>query len=73
MKYRREKDGDWVWPVMEKYRLMCCDCGLVHDVEFVVTEVDGKPAVAFRARRNNRATAASRRKRAVVRTPRAAG
>jgi len=54
----------------------CCDCGLVHDVEFRVIRItkqfrDGgyeweecdpkKFRVHFKARRNNRSTAAIRR------------
>lgn len=67
---------DWVRPLMAGYRMACCDCGLVHDMQFQVikrgrtfpdgswegTEVDGdKFRVAFRARRNKRATAQVRR------------
>jgi len=36
---------------------MCCDCHLVHDLDFRI--VDGE--VEFRATRNNRATSAARR------------
>lgn len=72
------EDGwsDWQYPVMKSYKMACCDCGLVHDMEFEVHEVgrtrkDGnfiakllkakKYRVAFRARRNNRSSAAMRR------------
>ena len=72
------EDGwcDWVQPVMEKYRMQCCDCGLVHDMQFGVLrkgadlpggswkakELDPeKYRVQFRARRNNRATAQTKR------------
>ncbi len=44
-------------PVGEIYRLACCDCGLIHDVVFVIEE--GKLAMA--AKRNNRATAQRRK------------
>jgi hypothetical protein len=50
---------DWVSPEMTGYRWACCDCGLVHDLEFRVA-ADG---VWFRARRNKRSTAAKRRRR----------
>ena len=35
------KDGwcDWDTPVMKGYRMACCDCDLVHEVEFRVLEV----------------------------------
>lgn len=66
----------WVPPLMKGYRLGCCDCSLVHDMEFITVKVirclpDGgweykeldpaKYRVLFRARRNNRSTAAMRR------------
>jgi hypothetical protein len=55
------KDGwsRWVYPVMDGYKLACCDCGLVHDMQFRVT--DEYDRVEFRVRRNNRSTAAVRR------------
>lgn len=54
-----DTDGwtEWILP-RQDYRLRCCDCRLVHDVEFRVA--DGM--VWWRVRRNERATAASRRK-----------
>lgn len=49
----------WVLPIMEGYKISCCDCGLVHDMEFRVTgEYD---RVEFRLRRNNRSTGQVRR------------
>lgn len=68
---------DWQSPVMSGYRMGCCDCGLVHDMEFRVVrvtrtlmdgswsyrEVDGAIyRVMMRAKRNNRSTSALRRK-----------
>ena len=59
----------WICP-SAKYRLACCDCGLVHDLQFrIVTRgrasklhFDGRNTqVQFRVRRNNRSTAAIRR------------
>jgi hypothetical protein len=47
---------DWIRPVPAGYRACCCDCGLVHEIEFRVA--DGiEPSVEFRVRRHNRATA----------------
>lgn len=64
---------------MKGYRIGCCDCGSVHDMDFSVVKVlkhneDGtwehgapldptKYRVLFRAKRNNRSTAAMRRKK----------
>ena len=45
-------------PIGEKYRLFCCDCGLVHDVVFILE--DGK--LWMTAVRNNKSTGQRRRK-----------
>jgi hypothetical protein len=66
--------SEWVQPKHDAYKLTCCGCGLVHDMEFRVVK-DGKDKttvgidsitkglVIFRARRNVRSTAAIRRYR----------
>lgn len=41
-KMKKIKDGDWVYPEMSGFKLKCCDCGLIHDVDFAV--VDEKDA-----------------------------
>jgi len=79
---RHEAGGDgwseWDQPVMRGYRMCCCDCGLVHDMEFIAFEVTkrfpngsyemkelpiDRYQVRLRARRNNRSTAQVRRHR----------
>lgn len=55
--YEEVEDGEWLAFARSGHRIACCDCGLVHDVEFAVTA--GK--VEMRFTRNNRATAARRR------------
>lgn len=54
------EDGwsDWVYPT-KNFREFCCTCGLSHDIEYKITD-DGW--IAFRAKVNNRATAAVRRR-----------
>jgi len=76
------EDGwtQWIPPIMRGYRLKCCDCGLVHEMDFAVVEAtpskggrfDHGPAldpekfrVLFRARR-----VTTRLKRTGRRTPR---
>jgi hypothetical protein len=59
-RYTRPKDDEWVQPVRRGYKLCCCDCGLVHEMDFRIYH--GR--VQFRARRNNRSTALVRRWRA---------
>ncbi len=61
-RFRREianEDGwsDWIRP-LPNYRMACCDCSLVHTMDFD-TDVDGH--VIFRAKRNERSTAQMRR------------
>lgn len=72
MKYRTLTQRDtksftpWVTPA-RKYKLVCCDCGLVHDMEFMVRLKGRKTLdrrtgqIKFRVRRNTRATAGIRR------------
>jgi hypothetical protein len=57
MTYDKPKSGEWVQPVEDGHKLCCCDCGLVHTMDFRV--VDGR--AQFRVFRNNRATAQVRR------------
>jgi hypothetical protein len=50
--YLKPKAGEWVQPVRKGYRLACCDCGLVHTLDFRVS--NGR--AQFRAFRNERST-----------------
>lgn len=67
---------DWETPVMEGYKMACCDCGLVHEVDFGVLEIEehlpngdwkavelpkDKYRVQMRMKRNNRSTGQMRR------------
>lgn len=36
--------SEWQQPIMKGYRMECCDCGLVHEVEFRVFRVEERPA-----------------------------
>lgn len=47
----------WVQPVRKGYKLCCCDCGLVHDMDFRIKD----NRIQFRVARNNRSTAMVRR------------
>ena len=55
--YRQPKPGEWIEPIRRGYRMMCCDCGLVHEMDFRVS----CGVVQFRVYRHERATAAARR------------
>ena len=74
MRYKIHKLNDAGWTEWfspkhghgeNNYKLACCDCGLVHDLQFRIkmANVDGrlKNSVFMRARRNNRATGQKRR------------
>jgi hypothetical protein len=52
------KYGEWTRPRLRNFREQCCDCGLIHRLDFRI--VDGR--IEFRTRRDDRATAAARRR-----------
>lgn len=63
-RFRREVEGDdgwsdWIHP-LPGYKMACCDCGLVHNLEFDINDLG---QVIFRASRNVRSTAQMRRHR----------
>ena len=57
--YDKPKAGEWVLPVADGYQMECCDCGLVHTIDFRV--IDGR--AQMRMRRDRRATQMKRRYR----------
>ena len=58
-RYTQIKDGEWFAPTVSDWRMQCCDCGLVHRVNFRID--DGR--VLMQAFRDARKTAAVRRAR----------
>jgi hypothetical protein len=59
---------NWQSPIhgqgKHNYRLACCDCQLVHEMQFRVRkDRKGMMSVTFRVKRNNRATSALRRRK----------
>lgn len=56
--YYQPKSGEWIQPVRKAYRMACCDCGLVHLIDFRVR--NGR--VQFAVKRGTRETAAIRRR-----------
>ena len=61
MRYKQEQDGAWVRPVKRGYKMMCCDCGLVHVLDFKHVPYGSGRKIIFRVRRDIRATSAARR------------
>lgn len=49
-KFKQVNAGEWVQPRRKSYLMKCCDCGLVHEMEFkLVTYGDNKHKIRFRA------------------------
>lgn len=57
MTYQNVRDGQWVQPRRRDYRVACCDCGLVHRMDFRIY----RGRVQFRAFRAKRSTGQRRR------------
>jgi hypothetical protein len=53
MTYDKQIQNKWLTPREEGFKLACCDCGLVHDVNFRVK--DGRAQINF-IRRNKSET-----------------
>ena len=62
-KYPIVKAGEWVTPARKVYRMVCCDCGLVHIFEMkTVPNPRGRGReIMWRAWRDNRSTGQIRR------------
>ena len=63
MKYKKVEPGEWMRPVKNYYKMMCCDCGLVHVFQFKHIPWGKGRKILLRAWRDNRATAARRRRK----------
>ena len=60
-KYYRLGHNEWIEPTRTGHH-GCCDCGLVHEVDFKITTAGRKiPKLEMRWRRDERATAAMRK------------
>lgn len=62
MKYPKVKGGEWQAP-MTNYRMACCDCGLVHKMEF---GIDARNRLIFRARRDVKETKLLRKRERIL-------
>ena len=65
LKFYHPKEGTWVQPIFKGYLLSCCDCGLIHQMDFRIVYPKGKEAklgrVQFRAFRARKLTAEYRK------------
>lgn len=55
--YDQVIDGEWFDPVMRDWSLQCCDCGLVHRIDFRKL----RAGIRMKMRIDKRATSAVRR------------
>ena len=62
LRYKSVKDGEWQQPIKRGYKMVCCDCGLVHRMQFRV--FGGR--VQLRGWRMVRETAQYRKQRRIV-------
>ena len=75
LKFEQEKTkngvwSDWIFPVMNNYHMSCCDCGLVHTINFRALKFSrkkkkgtvytilpkGEYRIEFKVRRNEKYT-----------------
>lgn len=62
MKYKQAKDGELIKPVRKGYMMACCDCGLVHRLDFFLLPYKSGKGIFFRAYREVKRTAARRKR-----------
>jgi hypothetical protein len=60
--YPKASENEWIQPSRKGYKMACCDCGLVHELDFRLY----KGRIQLRGRRNNRATAQIRRRKHMI-------
>jgi len=53
MKFKKHTAGrggwsEWVFPTQKSYMFKCCDCGLVHEMQFETFVGDKKKGVGIR-------------------------
>lgn len=62
-RYTQRHDGEgFEIPNRTQYKLACCDCGLVHRIALAAPGLKKGVGIGFASIRDNRATAARRRK-----------
>lgn len=63
--YPQVYDGEWVQPVRRGYRLQCCDCCLIHVINFRLKKHGKGFLIQLQAFRDDRATARQRKRQKV--------
>lgn len=49
MRYKQVYSGEWVQPTRKGYLMKCCDCGLVHRMDFRLIKIATGNKIQFRA------------------------
>lgn len=49
MKFKKVGPGEWQQPTRKNYLMKCCDCGLVHSLDFRVLKNGRGTFIQFRA------------------------
>ena len=72
MRRKRVKviEGEWIKPLMNDYRIICCDCGLVHSFNFRIVDTNGNQVdglnVQIQAYRMEKLTSNERKRRNIT-------
>ena len=66
-RFKKVKPNEWQLPIMNGYKMACCDCGLVHNVTFKAVDEETQKKikggrVLMKANRNIRLTKDLRKK-----------
>lgn len=59
--YTQVHSGEWVQPTRKGYKMECCDCGLVHTVDFRIITNGRGSVIQLRAFRDEKATKQKRK------------
>ena len=62
MQFKEGKSGRWFHPKKKGYLVMCCDCGLAHEIDFKVVPCGKGHKVMIKVIRNDRVTKTARKK-----------
>ena len=50
MRCKKIKSGEWVQPRRKNYYMQCCDCGLIHRMNFrLIKDKIGRATIQFQA------------------------
>jgi len=63
--YPVAQPGQWIQPSNKGFRMACCDCGLVHIMNFRISTKKGKRRIQLQAFRDNKETRKLRRREGI--------